>query len=307
MLKDEFISKFREYCRQRFPSDSGTAVSYTNAIKYFLDFMNVSNITGNLIIEIKSLEPDIRDSASVLYEDLASYFLLSERSSYIKKGFLKAALPIFFEFCSELSLVDTNDTVLIREIRDTQIVADFSIERLRHRLPIAEYVSHSYSVRRIAGTSNESATKIRSGRKAEKYFVSFLSNLGFEKNIDFFDVANNKNYGYDVRFFDVGLEIKNIKNGAFFLSDNEIARLENTVTHLVFVDIDNGIWLLKNNSVWLNKTIKDIKDLRSYSSTHYHNLDPVDIKIIINNNIERDIVEISEFTKEQLSEMILCN
>ena len=307
MLKDEFISKFREYCRQRFLSDSGTAVSYTNAIRYFLDFMNASDITGNLISEIKSLEPDIRDSSSVLYEDLASYFLLSERSSYIKKGFLKAALPIFFEFCSELSLVDTNDTVLIREIRDTQIVADFSIERLRHRLPIAEYVSHSYSVRRIAGTSNESATKIRSGRKAEKYFISFLDNLGFVKNIDFFDVANNKNYGYDVRFFDVGLEIKNIKNGAFFLSDNEIARLENTVTHLVFVDIDNGIWLLKNNSIWLKKTIKDIKDLRSYSGTHYHNLDLVDIKIIINNNIERDIVEISEFTKEQLSEIILCN
>ena len=67
MFKDEFILMFKEYCRQRFPSETGTAVSYTNAIKYLFEFMNASEITNDLILEIRSLEPDIRDPGSALY------------------------------------------------------------------------------------------------------------------------------------------------------------------------------------------------------------------------------------------------
>lgn len=304
MVKHEFIFKFKEYCRQRFSSETGTAVSYTNAIKYFLEFMSATEITGDLILEIRSLEPDIRDSGSILYGELENFFTSTGRGSYLKKGFLKAALPILFEFSNTLLWVDISDTILLSEVRDNQVVANFSTERLRHQLPTAEYIAHNYSVRRISGTSNESVMKVRSGRKAEKYFISFLINLGFSKNLDFLDVANNKNYGYDIRFFDVGLEIKNVKSGTFFLTDNEIARLENTETHLILVDIDNGIWVLKNNSLWLKNVIRNIKNLRAYCYAQFSNLDPCDIKIVLTEDVKNYAIDISTATKMQTTEML---
>lgn len=128
--------------------------------------------------------------------------------------------------------------------------------------------------------------------------------MGFVKNADFFDVANNKTYGYDIRFLDVGLEIKNIKSGTFFLSDNEIARLENTETHLILVDIDNGIWFLHNESPWLKEIISEIKKLRAYCNTYYPKLDPCDIKIILNDAISNNIVDISILTKVQVVSLL---
>lgn len=306
---DEFISKFKIYCQRRFPSETGTAGSYANAVKYLFEFMGCSEITSDLILGIRSLEPDIRDSSSILYGELDSFFTSTGRRSYLKKGFLKAALSVLFEFSNTIILQEDSNFILLHEIKDNQIVADFSPEQLRHELPTAENDDHCYSVRQISGTVSESARKIRSGRKAEKYFISFLLSLGFVKNRDFIDVANNKAYGYDIRFFDVGLEIKNIKNGYFILTDNEIARLENTKTHLILVDIDNGIWFLKNNSLWLNSSIKNIKDLRSYCKIHYSNLDPYDVKIIVNDALkcDCDIIDITSFSKKQVEQMLSGN
>ena len=177
MLIEEFISQFKTYCQQRFPSETGTAISYTNAVKYLFNFMNTTSVTCALILEIRSLEPDIRDANSILYSELNEFFASTGRSSYLRKGFLKAALSVLFEFGNTLVSQEDNNLVLSQEIRDNQITADFSVELLRHELPIAEYIAHSYSVRRISGASDESAKKIRSGRKAEKYFTSFLTSL----------------------------------------------------------------------------------------------------------------------------------
>ncbi len=304
MLIDEFVSQFKTYCQQRFSSETGTVTSYTNAVKYLFEFMNSSEVTKLLILEIRSLEPDIRDSDSILYGELEEFYTSTGRSSYLKKGFLKAALSVLFEFSNTLISQDDNNSVLLHEIKDNQVIADFSVEHLKHELPIAENVTHSYCVRRISGTADESAKKIRNGRKAEKYFISFLTSLVFVKNSDFFDVANNKAYRYDIRFFDVGLEIKNIKSGSFFLSDNEIARLENTETHLILVDIDNGIWFLNNKSLWLKDIICNIKSLRAYCNTYYPYLDPCDIKIMINSTIKNDIVDISILTKRQVVSLL---
>ena len=304
MLIDEFISQFKTYCQQRFPSETGTATSYTNAVKYLLEFMGSAEVTKSLILEIRSLEPDIRDADSILYVELEEFYTSTGRSSYLKKGFLKAALPVLFEFSNSIILQDDDNLILLNEVKDNQVIADFSAEHLRHELPTAENIAHSYNVRRISGTANESARKIRSGRKAEKYFISFLTSLGFVKNADFFDVANNKTYGYDIRFLDVGLEIKNIKSGTFFLSDNEIARLENTETHLILVDIDNGIWFLHNESPWLKEIISEIEKLRAYCNTYYPKLDPCDIKIILNDAISNNIVDISILTKVQVVSLL---
>jgi hypothetical protein len=279
-------------------------VSYTNAVKYLFEFMNATEISAELINEIKSLEPDIRDSDSVLYGELQNYFKANGRSSYLKKGFIKAALPLLYDFANAQIFPSEENDILIREVRDNQITCDFSINRLRHILPVTEHTSHNYSVRRISGTADESARRICNGRKAEKYFAAFLTSIGFVKNVDFFDVANNKNYGYDIRFLGIGLEVKNIKSGGFYLSDNEIARLENTETHLILVDIDNGIWLLKNNSRWLKQAINNIKSLREYCKTNYSNLDLSDIKICISNEVVDDVLDISDSGKERLTKLL---
>lgn len=98
MQIDEFISQFKIYCQQRFPSETGTATSYTNAVKYLFEFMNAFEVANTLILEIRSLEPDIRDSDSILYGELEEFYTSTGRSSYLRKGFLKAALPVLFEF-----------------------------------------------------------------------------------------------------------------------------------------------------------------------------------------------------------------
>lgn len=300
MKVEEFISSFTIYCEQCFNTKTGTATSYKNAIKYLLDFMNSTEVTGETILEIKSLEPDIRDSSSILYGALEEFFRLTDRYSYLSKGFLKAALPVLFQFSDYFELQSEDNVILLQELKDNQVIANFTADKLRNELPISKNNFHSYDVRRISGTVNEAINKTRSGRQAEKYLISFLLSLGFIKNRDFFDVANNKAYGYDVRFFNVGLEIKNIKSGSFYLSDNEIARLDKTNTHLILVDIHNGIWLLHNKSLWLKNVISNIKDLREYSKINFKNLDPSDIKILIDKELECDVVNIVNFSKEEL-------
>lgn len=300
MQVEDFISNFTIYCQQRFPNKTGTATSYKNAIKYLLNFMNSTEVTGETILEIKSLEPDIRDSSSILYGELEEFFSSTDRYSYLSKGFLKAALPVLFQFSDNFGLQSDDNVILLQELKDDQVIANFTADKLRNELPISENYFHNYNVRRISGTVNEVINKTRSGRQAEKYLISFLLSLGFIKNRDFFDVANNKAYGYDVRFFNVGLEIKNINSGSFYLSDNEIARLDKTDTHLILVDINNGIWLLHNKSLWLKNVISNIKDLREYSKINFKNLDPSDIKILIDKELECDVVNIVNFSKEEL-------
>ena len=129
MLIDEFISQFKTYCQQRFPSETGTATSYTNAVKYLLEFMGSAEVTKSLILEIRSLEPDIRDADSILYVELEEFYTSTGRSSYLKKGFLKAALPVLFEFSNSIILQDDDNLILLNEVKDNQVIADFSAEQ----------------------------------------------------------------------------------------------------------------------------------------------------------------------------------
>ena len=118
-------------------------------------------------------------------------------------------------------------------------------------------------------------------------------------------MSNNKEYGYDIRLFDCGIEVKNIKNGGFYLTDNEIARLEHSETHLILVDIDNGIWLLKNNSNWLKTAIANIKAIRNFCKDNYSQLDLTDIRIDINKDTANDTIEISGFSRQDIKDALV--
>ena len=198
------------------------------------------------------------------------------------------------------------DDILLGAIHDDKIKAQFNRNELRRILPTAAYCEHTYDIRRVNGTIKDAAKRIYSGRIAEKYFLSFLNDcLGLEQGIDFIDVSNNKEYGYDIRLFGCGIEVKNIKNGGFYLTDNEIARLEHSETHLILVDIDNGIWLLKNNSTWLKTIIANIKSIRNFCKDNYSQLDLTDIRININNDAEKDTTEISGLSKQEIKDTLM--
>ena len=158
--------------------------------------------------------------------------------------------------------------------------------------------------KKTSGTIETAVRKINNGRKAEKYFISYLTHLKFVQDKDFVYVANSKEHPYDIKLKNTGLEIKNIKSGCFYLTDNEIALLLNNKTRLVFVDINNGIWLLKNNSKWLKKVVEHIVDIRAHCSRVYNNIDLTDIKILITNDIDNDIIDISQLTKNELLELL---
>lgn len=308
MQTEKFISNYKAFCESKFGSQTGTATSYANAIKYLFDYLGFDKVDETAILTVKSLEPDIRDKHCVFYNSILDEFASNGRSSYIEKGFLKAAIPALYEFLDEqpLSHNEQSDDILLDAIHDDKIIARFNRDELRRVFPTAAYCEHTYDIRRVNGTTKDAAKRIYSGRKAEKYFVSFLTDcLGLKQGIDFVDVSNNKEYGYDIRLFDYGIEVKNIKNGGFYLTDNEIARLEHSETHLILVDIGNGIWLLKNNSDWLKTSIENIKLIRRLCKEKFSQLDLTDIRININSDAEKDTIEISGLSKQEIKDTLV--
>lgn len=308
MQIEEFISNYKAFCESKFGNRTGTATSYANALKYLFEYLGFNQVDETAVLTVKSLDPDIRDKHCVFYNSILDEFSSKGRSSYVEKGFLKAAIPALYEFLNEhpLSHDEQADDVLLDAINDNQIIAQFNRDELRRILPTAAYCEHTYDIHRINGTIKDAAKRIYSGRKAEKYFLSFLKDcLGLKQGIDFIDVSNNKEYGYDIRLFECGIEVKNIKNGGFYLTDNEIARLEHSETHLILVDIDNGIWLLKNNSNWLKTAIANIKAIRNFCKENYSQLDLTDIRIDINNDAEKDTTEISCLSKQEIKDTLM--
>lgn len=302
MSNEELVNKFKLYCIEKYGSLSGTALSYSNAIKYLLEFLNLANLDESIFLRLKSLESELASSKSAFYKELLSFYSKRGQTSYLVKGFVRAAINVLFEYGQTISDFQTvTNLPLIEGVYDYQIKASYNNNCLKNELPTSTVIKRDYDLKKVNGTTEQALKKICNGRKAEKYFKSYLSDfLGFKENKDFFDVSNNKHYGFDIRLFDIGLEVKNIKNGAFYLTDNEIARLEKTNTHLILIDIDNGIWLLKNDSIWLKDIICEIRNIREFCSKNYSHLDLTDIKICIDNDIKKDVFNIDKCNKEEL-------
>lgn len=69
----DFYNKFEEYCKT--PGiESGKARSYTKAIEYLCDYLKIQKINSQAIAQIKSLENNIYDKDSELYQDLLHFF-----------------------------------------------------------------------------------------------------------------------------------------------------------------------------------------------------------------------------------------
>jgi len=198
-----------------------------------------------------------------------------------------------------------NDT-LSDEVRDGDIKAKFNESKLKGEIPTNNNREHNYSKRtKKEGASKKSAEKVRNGRKAEKYFLDYLSKKSFVRDKDFFDVANDEKYDYDVRFMNIGIEVKNIQTGHFYLTDSEIGCLERCETHLILIAIDNGIWLIKNDSSWLKDRIKDIKQIRKDCARKYTNIKLTDISINIACGDKKEMTDISQLGHDEIKNTLV--
>lgn len=144
---------------------------------------------------------------------------------------------------------------------------------------------------RTAGTDQIGKNKVIAGARAENNVIKFLSSLGFIVD----DVANNKNYHFDIllKELDLGLEVKNIVNGNFYISENEIRVFERDQSRICFVDKRDILISKKHKDVVALKRI--FSDLRSIDS---------EIKDLYDGIYEPDSLRIgiNEFNKKELLE-----
>ena len=93
----EFFDQFEEYCKT--PGvDSGKARSYAKAIQYLCEYLNIIEIDVQSVARIKSLENDIYNKNSALYQSLLLFLTGRGQKSYLDSGYIKASLKYFFAF-----------------------------------------------------------------------------------------------------------------------------------------------------------------------------------------------------------------
>lgn len=96
-MMQEFFLQFEEYCKT--PGvDSGKARSYTKAIEYLCDYLKITDIDPQSVAKIKSLENDIYNKNSPLYQSLLLFLVSRGQKSYLESGYIKASLKYFFAF-----------------------------------------------------------------------------------------------------------------------------------------------------------------------------------------------------------------
>ena len=93
----EFFKQFEEYCKT--PGiNSGKASSYTKAIKYLCDYLEITTIDSHSVSMIKAIENDIYNRNSQFYINFLSFLVQRGQKSYLENGYVKASLKYFFAF-----------------------------------------------------------------------------------------------------------------------------------------------------------------------------------------------------------------
>ena len=94
------LVEFASFCESG--TNSGKAKSYANAIQYLCDYLkiDITYLSANDIQLIKHEEYYICSKNSESYNRFLKFLTSRGRSSYLKNGFVKAALPYFYQYCS---------------------------------------------------------------------------------------------------------------------------------------------------------------------------------------------------------------
>ena len=95
----KFFAQFTDFCKT--PGvDSNKAKSYSKAIEYLCDYLNITIIDVQAVEKIKSIEGYISDKNSAFYSELLNFLTERKQKSYLDNGFIRAALKPFFEFAT---------------------------------------------------------------------------------------------------------------------------------------------------------------------------------------------------------------
>ena len=96
-----FLDGFTDFCVTS--EIRRTGKSYEKAIQYLCEFLNIdlNSFTKEDLALIKSKENDIKTKYSDFYNAVYIDFQNKGRLSYLKSGYVQAALPYFYEFCNQ--------------------------------------------------------------------------------------------------------------------------------------------------------------------------------------------------------------
>ena len=99
-----FRDLFIPYCETTNVS-SGKAGSYYRAIKYLADYLDLPNLGYGNAYRILEKEEDISNKNSIFYRQLLRQWERDGHSSYLKNGFVQAAMPLFGRFAADNNLL----------------------------------------------------------------------------------------------------------------------------------------------------------------------------------------------------------
>lgn len=161
-----------------------------------------------------------------------------------------------------------------------------------------------------SGTSIISKNKIESGIKEEKEVLNFFNDI----QVHAIDVAEDSSVPFDIFLSDLGiwLEVKNITNASFYISENEIRQIEGGHSRLIFVDGTN-ILISKSydQTPELRKIFEQVREIDSYIIDKYNGEFTGDIRVGIvderETKIKSDFVKINDYTKEKVIEFLTTN
>lgn len=96
------LSGFSDYCETPEVGATGKGPSYENGIRYLCNYLGIDtqNISADDFNLIKSKEVFLRTRGSTFYDKFLSYLEKQHRTSYLTRGFIRAALPYFYKFCN---------------------------------------------------------------------------------------------------------------------------------------------------------------------------------------------------------------
>ena len=98
-----FLDGFADFCVTPEIGRTGKRKSYEKSIQYLCEFLNIdlNSFTKEDLALIKSKENDIKTKYSDFYNAVYIDFQNKGRLSYLKSGYVQAALPYFYEFCNQ--------------------------------------------------------------------------------------------------------------------------------------------------------------------------------------------------------------
>jgi hypothetical protein len=102
-----YLEGFVSYCETPGIGASGKGTSYRNAIQYLCNYLkiDINTFSKEDLNCIKDHEYEISCSGSNFYKDLLKYLTSQGRKSYLSGGFIRAALPYFYDYCETQNII----------------------------------------------------------------------------------------------------------------------------------------------------------------------------------------------------------